>query len=503
MVVSPRPWTSSRSKVGFVVGLGLSLLAAAGPTEAQPLAPAPFVYYVPASARAAGAFGSFWVSDLLLRSPGPVGTTANVTVIAHPRGSVASGADPAIAPFAVPGGSSVDLLDVLGRVRYADGTGFGGAAWLEVRSDLPLTIESAPTYNLAGTGERTGSALPVFDAGALSTNQRLAREGDVIEYRLMGPLQGFRENDITFVPPESADVRLLYEHLDRLGNRKAFVSRDVPAASYAQDALESISQASVEPGDTLRKTILRAGADRAKEVWAYTFVSQIQTLNPQFQDWVALEGTKYPIAHVVFASPLDGEQNDSATFSARIDVPGGYAVAAWFNERGLAGHQDHGVDNPTRANPLALRHATVLPAAGTYTPVLHLQVRVGDGPLVEREYKGATYTVTPENDHVLGTEAIPLTKANTERLASLLSAFNVSYTANAWPEHVSRTDALALLNGMTDGQPAPYVDMTSVTIRDTVEHNPLIFTLANGLAQSFAGFTEAQTDELRQIYGRK
>lgn len=441
--------------------------------EAQALADASFVYYVPASAHAGGAFGSFWVSDLLGRNPNSMtGPAATVSVIAHPRGQVMSSTDPAIPVFTVPGGASFDFLDVLDRVRYADGSGFSGAAWLEIRSDQPLSSGDVPTYNLPATGERTGSTIAPFDTRSLMTNPRFAHEGDTIEVRLMGSRQNFRENEITFVPPESGDVTMLYEHLDLLGNRKALATMDVPAGSYQQQVLEALTGQAVLPGDTIRKTVTRKnGSDPSKELLAYSIISQVHTLNPQFQDSAALEGTRYPLAEVTFSSPLDGEQNDPVTFSARINVPGGYAASCGFHEYGVPTAQQYGEFNTNKTNPWSLTHNTVLGTPGTNTPALICGIIGGfDGRVWNRRWENPSQTTKAEdNSHLVTLDDAARARfiQHLPEIAALLAKGYVADVGDSSKAYLtSQSEWTALLTPRLDGSVANE-ELTGVTMHRT------------------------------------
>jgi|GEM_PF-5153535 len=515
----PGPNLSSGRRNGVVPLLSLLALHAAAPVAAQiapesphtaarasgplpalanakGLAGAPYAWYVPAGARAPGAFESRWRTDMFVRNGAPLGTpAADVILIAHLRGQVAGPSDPSYT-FALEAGSSLPLLDVLSLV-----TPDPLSAWIEVRSTSPLSINDPYVYNLASSGDRTGTSLPVFEAATLQTDQRLLGEWDRVEFILAGSSGSARENTLTWIAPESCDATVTHRLLDQTGNVMASGTQDVKAGSYEQRIVEEAVGTAVGYGHVLETSVVCA-LGSTKPLLAWSVVTQISTLNPRFQDSVLLEGTKYPLANVTFSSPLDGEQNDPATFGARIEVPGGHAVACGFHEYGTPADFQFNLTNTAEENPWSLQYRTVLGAGGSSgtTPAFGCSILDRDGILRGKTWTNPPFIVIAEKNGYVATkaDAREFVLNNLTEASSLVSPGSLGgrlYLPSEWK---------TLWPGYFDGvSAADNPEVKSVTFNDvgngtTNGGNEMVLELEDGQRHGVGRLPEAYIDRLRQ-----
>jgi hypothetical protein len=125
------------------------------------------LYYVPAAAKAGGAAGAFFLTDLDIQN----GDSSSVgyQFLWLPRGQ--NNSDPLTsAAFTLAAGAAVRYRDVLGEVFGFDGDAVGALAILSDSRDLTLMSR---TYNAPQAGGTFGQALPGFRADQLiSTDER-------------------------------------------------------------------------------------------------------------------------------------------------------------------------------------------------------------------------------------------------------------------------------------------------------------------------------------------
>ncbi|MCL4807751.1 MAG: hypothetical protein KJ062_08135 [Thermoanaerobaculia bacterium] len=464
--------------------------------NAEELAGAPYAWYVPAGARAPGAFGSQWRTDMFVRNGAPPGTpAADVILIAHPRGQVAGPSDPSYT-FALPSGSTLPLVDVLSLV-----TPEPLSAWIEVRSTSPLTVNDPWVYNLASTGDRTGTSLPVFEAATLQNDQRLLGQWDRVEFILAGATGNARENTLTWVAPESCDAAVTHRLLDPSGNVKAGGTQDVKAGSYEQSSVEEAVGAAVGYGHVLETSVACAPGS-AKPLLAWSVVAQISTVNPRFQDSVLLSGTKYPLANVTFSSPLDGEQNDAATFSARIDVPFGVAVACGFHEYGIPADFQFNLTNTAEENPWFLQYRSVLGAGGSSgtAPAFGCSILGRDGVLRGRTWTNPPFIVRAEKNGYVATkaDAQAFVRNNLNEASWLASPGTLggrlylpSEWKTLWPRYFDGVSA-------ADNPEVKSVTFDDVGNGTTTGGNEMVLELDDGQRHVVGGLPEAYLDRLRQ-----
>jgi hypothetical protein len=104
-----------------------------------PAAPRRYDYYVPAAANTDGANGTRWLSDLDILNPGDEDASVEIACLAKNRANT----DPATARVAVPAGTAVRLVNVLGSTFRAANAALG----IKVRSGR--AIATSRFYNTA------------------------------------------------------------------------------------------------------------------------------------------------------------------------------------------------------------------------------------------------------------------------------------------------------------------------------------------------------------------
>lgn len=138
--------------------LGWPLTAnAAGPVAAA----APAALFVPSAARAAGAGGAFYTTNLVVANRGAVSVSYRVEFLGHD----ADGRNAASKTFALAPGMSVTYADVLGSVFGLD------AAWGAIRvvPDASGLVVTAETGTPSASGGRFGQSVPASGGDALAT----------------------------------------------------------------------------------------------------------------------------------------------------------------------------------------------------------------------------------------------------------------------------------------------------------------------------------------------
>lgn len=167
--------------------------------------PGDHVVVVPAAARAPGAAGTSWVTDLVLHNPGPTAATANLFFMAGGSDNTATAGRQVQAPA----GASIRLGDVVGSLFGL--TDSGGAVL--VGSDVELLISSR-TYNDASSGT-FGQFIP-----GLPLTAAVGADGQPWLVQLTGT-DRFRTN-VGFANPTSAELAASVELYDATG---AFLGR--------------------------------------------------------------------------------------------------------------------------------------------------------------------------------------------------------------------------------------------------------------------------------------
>ncbi|HUK13842.1 MAG TPA: hypothetical protein VLW17_11135 [Thermoanaerobaculaceae bacterium] len=391
--------------LGLVWLVGSLGLGAVAPRPVAAQAIQGYVYYLPVLANLHGANGSLWRTLVRLRALS--GQPTHFTIQAHPRGAQAQAGDPTSGTTTICGTCSASFDNVLANMVDGGGHSLGltGAYWGEIRSDRPLGVDSSTTANLAADGSSQGSDVPTLDAATVWSDPALARRGDVIEFPLDGT-PSTRENLILFGVPTSTTsyggptIRVDTSLLDSHGNPVDGATVTLTPGTYLQ--FSPIAPAltngkGLAPGDVLR---LRLGADGGSgEFLLYAVKSEVDNVVQTSQDPSSKSGYVEPLVNAVFNAAVGVEVGAPAVFSATFAVRGGgYASAASFNERGVCDaegncNSDFSATNGAKANPWTVTHVTTAGTAGSFTPLLDVQVVGDDGATYRRELRGAPYTV--------------------------------------------------------------------------------------------------------------
>ncbi len=453
------------------------------------------VYYVPAAAHSTGAFNSFWKTLLQGRNPAPLGgAPVTFEILVHPRGAPAQPTDPRMDPYRLLPQAPFDFHDILGMVPYT------GAAWLEIRSDGQLDLETSSTYNASPNGEQQGSGYPVFNKATLWTDQRFAHRGDKVRFRLLGNESNTRENYIIFVPPESGPVRVTADLYDRRGGFKGSNNLDVQPGTYTQVSTLGMLYGDpnkADPGDTFVVTTDRLGGGDG-DVLAYHIVSRVQTLNPQYQDSTTLEGTieRLVTSASFTTTPENGEvndvfyrhvnvavQEDAEITEAHIDVDsdGTYEV----HYTGLSGNTFTLNDTFTPLVPYSLN------------PTLELFI-LKNGTYYQRLIKGNPYNATVEQNGYIANynDAKAFIMGNLDLAAKWTSYGTIDgqvYSPNQW-----RTWWQELFDGNPANQELDYLQFDDAIAIFPVG-NVLKIAYTDGTATYMGGFPEQTFDQFRRV----
>ena len=166
------------------------------------------VSYIAGVARAVGAGGENWRTDLELRNPGETSTTAIVELL---RMNVEN-AELVSKAVTIDGGSTASFEDVLETLF-----GSSGAGVLRISSDSPGLIASARTYNQTSSGS-FGQFVPEIDEGDVLTP---AHPGRLVQLAHATDRSHGRRTNIGIINESAAaarvEVRLFASSGQRLG----------------------------------------------------------------------------------------------------------------------------------------------------------------------------------------------------------------------------------------------------------------------------------------------
>lgn len=459
------------------------------------LAVAPHAYYIPAGAHAPGAFGSQWRLDMLLRNSAPIGTPpADIVLYAHPRGQAASPNDPSYA-FAMPSGASIWIPDVLGVI-----TNDPLAAWVEVRSTSTLSINEAYIHNLASTGDKTGSALPVFNAATLDSDQRLLREGDRVEFVLLGAARNARENNIIWNAPTSCAAVATPTLLDQLGNEIAVGAPiQIPAGAYVQQTVDEAVGTTVALGHVLRNTI-RCEQGSTTPLQAWNGVTQINTLNPQYQDSIVLQGTKYALLDAASFTtlPSAGEVNDTFYNSTIVKSRTGSVISSVGYDWNSDGQQE-GQSTPGNGTNTFEQSTSFIPAeAGSLNPTINVVVN-DNGQFYVQKIKGNAYSVAAEQNGYIATydDAKAFILGNLDRVS--LWASHGIFNGGQISQATWKAAFPVYFDGINNPPENPELDY--IDFRD--DYNDVIMKMKGGSAQGIGALVEQEFDQFRRAVKAK
>lgn len=194
-----------------------------------------YVAYVAGIARATGAGGESWRTDLELRNRGDAGVAAAVELL---RMNVANAA-PITKAVTVEPGSTLTFQDVLGTLFSSSGAGV-----LRISCDSPDLIVSARTYNQTEEGS-FGQFIPELDGKDILTG---SRPGRLVQLAHATSRTRGRRTNIGIVNDTDGEVRvevrlfssagqLLGTHAVDLGARGAVQLNDVFAGLTATDLI--------------------------------------------------------------------------------------------------------------------------------------------------------------------------------------------------------------------------------------------------------------------------
>jgi len=491
---------STAGKATLAALIGASALVGAGRNaraqEAQSAATPHSTYYVPSSAHLNGAFSSFWKTYIGGRNTSPLGSGSptTLTILAHPRGQPGAPTDPRL-DYNVQPAATFDFDDVLSFMAY------NGAAWLEVQSsDTDLAIDTTITYNQSPNGEKQGASYPVFDKATITTDPRLAHRGDRVEFRLRGNESDFRENYLIFVPPESNDVHLTLEVYSSNWGLRGTAYADVRAGTYFQwstlGTLFGDSNFS-DPGDTLRVTIDKAGGGDG-DAFAYNVVSQVQTLNPQYQDGTNLEGTIDRLIRTADYNvlPLNGEVNDASTQSVHIVSRPGTVVQQIIVDWRNAGSWADRITGTT--NELTYQTTFPTPFVGNFTGKARVFLMDENLAGYTRDFTSNSFAVAEEKNGYIANyaDAKAFIMGNLDLVSKWTS--QGTYGGSVYPPATWKTAWQTWFNGVNNPPNDPEVDYIVFNdVGNTMTGNYVIVHNKDGSASGVGFLPEQEFDQFR------